>query len=60
MFNTGASGHVVLDENADRDPDYWLWHYKPGEVTMTPFDQIEMTAPKGQVRKIYIVRYYLL
>ena len=33
---TGISGTVVLDENADRQPDYWLWGLEPfnDEFTM--------------------------
>ncbi|KAK2149866.1 hypothetical protein LSH36_433g00068 [Paralvinella palmiformis] len=33
----GLTGHVILDNNADRSPDYWLWHCPPDEQQCQPF-----------------------
>ena len=44
---TGMTGKVVLDENADREPDYWVWSYKPGRVKLEPFLKVRMTLPAG-------------
>ena len=47
LFNTGKTGKVVLDQNADREPDYWVWSYAPGREKFEPFLKVGMTLPAG-------------
>ena len=41
------TGKVVLDENVDREPDYWVWSYAPGREKLEPFLKVRMTLPVG-------------
>ena len=57
------TGKVVLDENADREPDYWVWSYKPGRIKLEPFLEVRMTNPPGpevQSNTVFISRIYNL
>lgn len=49
MFITGITGKIVLDNNADREPDYWVWSSVPGsgDVGNQPFVKVRMTSPAG-------------
>ena len=44
------SGSVVLDDLADREPDYWMWHLSPKMDAFDYWLDIQMTQPQGQVR----------
>lgn len=28
-MTTGVTGHVLMNDNADREPNYWLWQVNP-------------------------------
>ena len=43
------TGRVVLDDNADREPDYAIWHFGPGMNVCETFAEAIMTNPKGKV-----------
>ena len=32
---TGWTGHVTIDDNGEREPDYWLWSLSPEEDQFT-------------------------
>ena len=49
VFISGVSGPVVMDENADREPDYWLWHMAASGDQFQVWTEVRMTAPAGQV-----------
>ena len=49
IFYTGISGRVVMDSNADREPDYALWHMAPSGEQFDVWTTVKMTAPAGQV-----------
>ena len=46
---TGATGHVVMDNNGDRHPYYWVWDLRPGDETFHLWTEIRMTDPPGRV-----------
>ena len=41
-----------MDDNADRQPDFWLWYNGPDVEAMTPFMELVMTNPEGEVKYI--------
>ena len=43
------SGTVTLDDIADREPDYWVWHFGPDMDAFENWIDIRMTEPQGQV-----------
>ena len=47
----GITGQVKLDDNADRDPNYWLWMFNPEVETFQFWTAIEMTREDGEVVK---------
>ena len=49
MIFIGMSGEVVLDDNADREPDYWLWHFGEDMEQFEHWTDINMTDPPGEV-----------
>ena len=46
---SGKSGHLLLDDQADREPDYWLWQLKPDGEVFEYYAEIKMTEPRGKV-----------
>ena len=38
-----------MDSNADREPDYALWHMAPSGEQFDVWTTVKMTAPAGQV-----------
>ena len=46
---SGKSGHLLLDDQADREPDYWLWQLKPDSQKFEYYAEIKMTEPRGNV-----------
>ena len=40
---------MILDDSADRDPNYWVWYNGPDVEVMTPWMQVSSAAPLGQV-----------
>ncbi len=46
------TGNVVIDDNADRDPNYWVWNYMEGEEKMKPWLELRMTEPNNKVYTI--------
>ena len=46
---TGMTGRVVLDDNADREPDYTEWHFGPGMAECERYAEAIMTNPPGEV-----------
>ena len=50
----GATGHVIMDEQGDRDPDYWLWFFGPGKDSMTAWMEVSTSKPLNQVRQIVL------
>ena len=45
------TGEILLDNNAERVPDYWMWSLGPGEEEFTPFLKVIMTdLTTGKVR----------
>ena len=46
----GATGYVVMDDQMDREPDYWFWFVGPGYEEMTPWMQMSLHKPINQVR----------
>ena len=49
----GVTGTVVMDENADRLPNYWLWHMNPAGSEFQVWTEIRMIDPPGQVNIPY-------
>ena len=48
----GMTGTVMIDDKGDRDPDYWMWFFGPGQEQYKPFMKILLTKPPGeQVRR---------
>ena len=43
------SGNVLIDSNADRKPDYWVWEYGAGMEEFQYWTDIRMTEPDGHV-----------
>lgn len=50
----GLTGEVQLDINADRDPNFVIWHYKDGEDRFSTWTTIRMVLKEGQVRLVSI------
>lgn len=48
------SGQVVMDRDADRDPNYWLWHLKSDGSQFKVWAEVEMTSLPGQVSAFMI------
>lgn len=46
----GITGKVILDGNADREPNYWIWHYGPGMAVSRDYAYVDMNLPRGQVQ----------
>ena len=44
----GMTGTVMIDDKGDRDPDYWMWSFGPGQEQYEPFMKILLTKPPGQ------------
>ena len=38
-----------MDDQAEREPDYWLWSYGPADDEYIPSLAINMAEPSGQV-----------
>ena len=49
-FIIGITGTVLLDDNADREPNYWVWSYGPKDDELTPWMDVLMTRPPDQVK----------
>ena len=49
-FDTGMSGRVVLNDQADRIPDFWLWSYSDVQVQYDELMEVAMTRPVQNVR----------
>lgn len=49
FFPTGITGNVQLDNNGDRNPDYWVWDLAPGEDTFKVALEVRMTPKTNQV-----------
>ena len=45
----GITGHVVLDKNADREPNYWVWQPNPDLTAFHVWVDLQMVQPTGQV-----------
>ena len=56
MYIPGITGLVQMDDNADRQPDFWLWYNGPDVEVMTPFMELVMTNPEGEVWASYQIR----
>ena len=39
-----------MDQTAEREPNYWLWGYLPGDEQMTQFMHMKMRYSLGHVR----------
>ena len=46
---SGNTGKVMVDENGDREPNYWVWDYRPGAPLSNYYAYIDISLPKGQV-----------
>ena len=45
----GVSGEVILDEVADRIPNYWVWQISAGDRQFSHFAILRMISEEGQV-----------
>ena len=50
MLPTGVSGHVDMDDEADRSPNYWLWHFHGTEAEFQHFADVRMLSHEPKVR----------
>lgn len=41
------TGTVMIDDQGDRDPDYWMWSLAPGQEQFEPFLKVQLTQPQG-------------
>ena len=56
----GITGLVQMDDNADRQPDFWLWYNGPDVEAMTPFMELVMTNPEGEVEySLRIIKVFI-
>ena len=46
----GVSGEVIMDDVADRIPNYWLWQITPGDLQFSYFATLRMISEEGKVR----------
>ena len=44
------TGTVHLDNDAEREFDYWVWYFGPDLVDYEMWGKIRMTQPLGKVR----------
>ena len=43
----GLTGTVIIDNQGDRDPDYWMWSFGPGKEAFEPMLKIQLAQPLG-------------
>ena len=55
---SGATGTVMFDEKADRDPDFVISSYTQGDDTYHEWTQILMYRQENQVSQIRIGLHY--
>ncbi|CAH1775516.1 unnamed protein product, partial [Owenia fusiformis] len=55
---SGMTGHVKLDHDAEREPNFWLWHLSPSGKEFTYWAVIEMEKPLGQRVNIAIEPFW--
>ena len=42
-MSAGIMGDIVIDDNGDREPNYWLWHLTPAMNDFEYWTDIKMT-----------------
>ena len=57
---TGATGEVLMDDHADREPNYQIHRYDPDLDRNTPFARVQMNKPTTQVLNICVHIYVLM
>ena len=45
----GITGNVKVDNNGDREPDYWIWDLVPGENTYNVSLEASLTSSDAKV-----------
>ena len=50
LTSVGVSGEVIMDDVADRIPNYWLWQIQPGDQQFSYFATLRMISEEGDVR----------
>ena len=48
----GITGKVILDGNADREPNYWIWDYGPGMEECKDYAYVDMNNEADKVETI--------
>lgn len=49
LMVSGATGKVIMDDQMDREPDYWFWFFGPGYEEMTPWMEMSLSRPQSEV-----------
>ena len=49
LISLGITGRVALDDNADRQPDYWLWSYGSQQSVFELVVKLSITGDKSEV-----------
>ena len=42
------TGNVVMDANADREPNYWVWAINEGGDRFNVWTEVDLTGDKDQ------------
>lgn len=50
----GMTGTVKVDNNGDREPDYWVWDLAPQGQKFSVAMEIKLTSAAEQVSKTYL------
>jgi hypothetical protein len=45
----GMTGNVKVDDNGDREPDYWVWDLVPGATEFHVSMEISLTSADSEV-----------
>ena len=49
LISLGVTGRVAFDDNADRQPDYWLWSYGSQQSVFEPVVKLSIIGDKSEV-----------